>query len=86
MVLEKSGDRKIVFSCFHPDICTILKLKQNKYPVLFLTQGESEFWPPYDDQLTTHIDYAVLFAKSAEILVSRDHFCFCYSIGVILEY
>ena len=41
--------------------------------MLFLTQGQSEFWPPYDDQLTTHIDNAVLFAKSADILGINVH-------------
>ena len=37
-ILQDGGSRKIVLSCFHPDICTMLRLKQNKYPVLFLTQ------------------------------------------------
>ena len=27
IVLEKSGNRKIIFSCFHPDICIMLKMK-----------------------------------------------------------
>ena len=71
MVLEKAENRKIVFSCFHPDICTMIKMKQNKYPILFLTQGVSEFWPPYDDELTSSIDHAVVYATSAKILVSK---------------
>lgn len=39
-VLEFGKKRRIVFSCFHPDICVMIRLKQNKYPVLFLTQGK----------------------------------------------
>ena len=37
-IFTDAGSRKIVLSCFHPDVCTMLRLKQNKYPVLFLTQ------------------------------------------------
>ncbi|MCL4154780.1 UNVERIFIED_CONTAM: hypothetical protein GTU68_054244, partial [Idotea baltica] len=68
VVLQSSAPRKIIFSCFHPDICTMLRLKQNLYPVLFLTQGGSKQWPPYDDVRTRSIERAVLYASSANIL------------------
>ncbi|XP_043204717.1 glycerophosphocholine phosphodiesterase GPCPD1-like [Amphibalanus amphitrite] len=68
VVLEHSGTRKIIFSCFHPDICTMLRLKQNRYPVLFLTQGETDQWPPYKDTRCQSLDMAQLFARSAQIL------------------
>lgn len=38
VVLKHAGERRIVFSCFNPDICTLVRNKQNKYPVMFLTQ------------------------------------------------
>jgi len=68
VVLAYSGTRKIIFSCFHPDICTMLRLKQNRYPVLFLTQGETPIWPPYLDTRTQTLDMAMLFSRSAQIL------------------
>lgn len=37
VVLKNAGERRIVFSCFNPDICTLVRNKQNKYPVMFLT-------------------------------------------------
>lgn len=37
VVLKHAGERRIVFSCFNPDICTMVRNKQNKYPVMFLT-------------------------------------------------
>jgi glycerophosphocholine phosphodiesterase GPCPD1 len=43
-VFQHSGDRRIVFSSFDPDICTLLTLKQNKFPVLFLCVGETTRW------------------------------------------
>ncbi|XP_069990448.1 glycerophosphocholine phosphodiesterase GPCPD1 isoform X1 [Penaeus vannamei] len=72
-ILEHSGKRKIIFSCFHPDICTMLRLKQNRYPVMFLTQGVSELWPPYEDQRTTTIRHAVLYSTNADILGINVH-------------
>ncbi|XP_069179920.1 glycerophosphocholine phosphodiesterase GPCPD1 isoform X2 [Procambarus clarkii] len=73
MILEHSGKRKIVFSCFHPDICTMLRLKQNRYPVMFLTQGVSEVWPPYEDSRTSSIPHAILYAVNADILGINVH-------------
>lgn len=73
MILEHSDKRKIVFSCFHPDICTMLRLKQNRYPVMFLTQGVSEVWPPYEDQRTNSVQQAILYAVNADILAINVH-------------
>lgn len=67
-ILDNAGERRIVISCFHPDICTIVRLKQNKYPVLFLTQGQTKRFPSYLDVRTSSIPMAVYFAKSAGIL------------------
>jgi glycerophosphocholine phosphodiesterase GPCPD1 len=68
-VLQYGGKRRIVFSCFHPDICTMIRLKQNKYPVLFLTQGVTSKYPEYKDARTRNISVAVHYALFAGILV-----------------
>merc|ERR1712000_74143 len=73
VVLAHGGRRKIIFSGFHPDICTMLRLKQNRYPVLFLTQGVSEYWPPYDDPRCHIIEQACYYAASAGILGINLH-------------
>lgn len=67
-ILENAGERRIIISCFHPDICTMIRLKQNKYPVLFLTQGQTKRFPSYLDPRTSSIPMAIYFAKSAGIL------------------
>lgn len=67
-LLQHAGERRVVISCFHPDICTMVRSKQNKYPVLFLTQGQTSKWPPYLDTRTTSIPMAVYYARSAGIL------------------
>ncbi|XP_050702343.1 glycerophosphocholine phosphodiesterase GPCPD1-like, partial [Eriocheir sinensis] len=73
MILEHSSKRKVVFSCFHPDICTMMRLKQNRYPVMFLTQGVSEVWLPYEDQRCSTIHQAILYATNADILGINVH-------------
>jgi len=46
----------------------MLRLKQNKYPVLFLTQGITDKWPEYDDPRTKNIPMAIYHALSTEVL------------------
>ncbi|XP_064474264.1 glycerophosphocholine phosphodiesterase GPCPD1-like isoform X2 [Ornithodoros turicata] len=72
-VLDFAGQRYIIFSCFHPDICTMIRMKQNKYPLLFLTQGQTEKYPPYMDPRTSTVPIATYFALSASILGVNVH-------------
>lgn len=68
VVLEKAGDRRIVFSCFDADICTMLRLKQNMYPVMFLTLGVTSRYPSYHDPRCNSIEMAVRNACATELL------------------
>lgn len=38
-VFEHAGSRRIFFSCFDPNLCVLLRAKQARYPVFFLTYG-----------------------------------------------
>ncbi|XP_023024329.2 glycerophosphocholine phosphodiesterase GPCPD1 [Leptinotarsa decemlineata] len=73
VVLRYGGDRRIIFSCFNPDICQVIRLKQNKYPVMFLTVGESKTYQQYKDPRCWSINSAVQFAKMSEILGINVH-------------
>jgi len=73
VVLNHGGTRPIVFSCFHPDICSMIRLKQNKYPVMFLTQGITSKYPPYHDQRCQNVPMAVHFAIGSGILGINVH-------------
>uniref|UniRef100_A0A3Q2PXB9 Glycerophosphocholine phosphodiesterase 1 n=1 Tax=Fundulus heteroclitus TaxID=8078 RepID=A0A3Q2PXB9_FUNHE len=72
-VLENAGKRRIIFSCFDPDICTMVRLKQNKYPILFLTQGISKKYPELMDIRCQTTQIAVSFAQSENILGISAH-------------
>jgi glycerophosphocholine phosphodiesterase GPCPD1 len=72
-VLEHGGARRILFSSFDPDICTLIALKQNKYPVLFLCVGESTRYVPFLDKRSGTSLTAVNFAASTRILGVNFH-------------
>lgn len=68
VVLSKAGKRRIVFSCFDADICTMLRMKQNMYPVMFLTIGVTERYTQYYDARCNTIASAVFNACATELL------------------
>ncbi|XP_059368161.1 glycerophosphocholine phosphodiesterase GPCPD1 [Carassius carassius] len=72
-VLQNAGNRKIVFSCFDPDICTMVRQKQNKYPILFLTQGVTDLYPELMDIRCQSTKIAMSFAQSENILGISAH-------------
>ncbi|TRY88498.1 hypothetical protein DNTS_005172 [Danionella cerebrum] len=72
-VLQNAGKRKIIFSCFDPDVCTMVRQKQNKYPILFLTQGVTELYPELMDIRCQSTKIAMSFAQSENILGISAH-------------
>lgn len=68
VVLAKAGSRRIVFSCFDPDICTMLRLKQNIYPVMFLSQGITDRYDRFYDPRCDTIESAVFHANTNDLL------------------
>ncbi|XP_037304917.2 glycerophosphocholine phosphodiesterase GPCPD1 isoform X5 [Pungitius pungitius] len=72
-VLQKGGKRRIVFSCFDPDICTMVRQKQNKYPILFLSQGITDKYTDLMDIRCQSTQIAISFAQSENILGISGH-------------
>ncbi|XP_063079495.1 glycerophosphocholine phosphodiesterase GPCPD1 isoform X2 [Engraulis encrasicolus] len=72
-VLQHAGKRRILFSSFHPDICSMVRQKQNKYPILFLTQGVSQVYPELMDIRCQSTKIAMSFAQSENILGISAH-------------
>ncbi|KAJ8009519.1 hypothetical protein DPEC_G00089720 [Dallia pectoralis] len=72
-VLQRAGKRRIVFSCFDPDVCSMVRQKQNKYPILFLTQGISQVYPELMDIRCQTTQIAMSFAQSENILGISAH-------------
>uniref|UniRef100_A0A1B0BC83 GP-PDE domain-containing protein n=1 Tax=Glossina palpalis gambiensis TaxID=67801 RepID=A0A1B0BC83_9MUSC len=68
VVFRRAGKRHIVFSCFDPDICTMLRYKQNRYPVMFLTIGVTEKYKKYLDPRGNRIETAVFNSLAMELL------------------
>ncbi|SPP79069.1 glycerophosphocholine phosphodiesterase GPCPD1 [Drosophila guanche] len=68
VVLRKGGNRRIVLSCFDPDICTMLRFKQNRYPVMFLTLGRTTKYKQYMDPRGNSMELAVWHAVAMQLL------------------
>ncbi|KAK6734347.1 hypothetical protein RB195_017868 [Necator americanus] len=67
-LLNNAGSRRIMFSSFDPDICSLISMKQNKYPVLFLCVGETQRYTRFQDQRSSTSLTAVNFAAGADIM------------------
>lgn len=73
VVLKHAGKRRIVFSCFDADVVTMLRLKQNLYPVMFLTTGVTVKYQPYYDPRCTSHGKAIEHAQAMELLGVVGH-------------
>ncbi|KAF2668112.1 glycerophosphodiesterase GDE1 [Microthyrium microscopicum] len=65
LVYRLQGDRHVIFSSFHPDVCLLLSFKQPSIPVLFLTDaGESRV----SDVRAQSLQEAIRFASRWNLL------------------
>uniref|UniRef100_A0A8C4WY10 Glycerophosphocholine phosphodiesterase 1 n=1 Tax=Eptatretus burgeri TaxID=7764 RepID=A0A8C4WY10_EPTBU len=72
-VFTHACQRRIIFSCFDPDICTVIRRKQNRFPVLFLTQGTTDVYDELMDIRNRSSDIAMHFAQSHNLLGVNFH-------------
>ncbi|XP_050335739.1 glycerophosphocholine phosphodiesterase GPCPD1 [Bactrocera neohumeralis] len=78
--------RPLFFSSFDADICTMLRLKQNVFPVAFVTIGETRLWEPFKDLRTRSYLNAVNFAQSANLLGTVAHAEDFLQHGALLDF
>lgn len=77
MIYCLGGRRSITFSSFSPEICILLSIKQQDYPVLFISKAGSV---PTGDVRAGNLQQAIHFAKSwrlAGIVMLSDVFVPC---------
>ncbi|GMR36585.1 hypothetical protein PMAYCL1PPCAC_06780 [Pristionchus mayeri] len=67
-VLSSAPHRRIMFSSFDPDICAMIAIKQNRYPVFFLCVGETQRYARFKDQRCSTSLASVNFACGADLL------------------
>lgn len=93
-VMQHGGNRPLFFTCFDPDICLMLKLKQKKYPVAFLTCAGVPSHGEYEDLRCRSLQGALAFAAgqgmlgvapdSSPIIEHPDHVVTAHSLGLAL--
>lgn len=64
MVYRLGVGRDVVFSSFHPDICQMMTMKQQIYPVLFLTEAGTTFMA---DVRASSLQNGIRFAKQCNL-------------------
>uniref|UniRef100_UPI00358F3DA6 glycerophosphocholine phosphodiesterase GPCPD1 isoform X2 n=1 Tax=Myxine glutinosa TaxID=7769 RepID=UPI00358F3DA6 len=72
-VFTHACQRRIIFSSFDPDICSVIRRKQNRFPVLFLTQGTTNVYDELMDIRNRSTDIAMHFAQSNNLLGINVH-------------
>ncbi|KAL7717378.1 GP-PDE domain-containing protein [Entamoeba marina] len=65
VVFQFVGKRKIFFSCFDPDVITLLSIKQHAFPVFLLTTGHVN--PELTDSRRDSLKSAIEFAQRMNI-------------------
>ena len=94
IIYRLGGNRSITFSSFSPEVCILLTLKQQDYPVLFLSKGGSV---PVGDVRCSGLQQSIHFAKRwnlagtsvcvllfANAFIIATLFCYIDSLGVVL--
>lgn len=67
-VVEKhAGDRRIVLESFDADLTAMLRLKQTKFPVIFLSQGMTDSYERYVDTRARSIWNGIYFAQAFDL-------------------
>ncbi|XP_002026565.2 glycerophosphocholine phosphodiesterase GPCPD1 isoform X3 [Drosophila persimilis] len=72
-VIQHGCGRPIIFSSFDADMCTMLRFKQNVFPVMYLTQGQTKKWQPFLDLRTRTFEAAVNNAQAFELAGTAPH-------------
>uniref|UniRef100_A0A183BM61 RNA helicase n=1 Tax=Globodera pallida TaxID=36090 RepID=A0A183BM61_GLOPA len=72
-VFGHAGKRRVVFSSFDPDICTLLSVKQNRYPVLFLCVGQTDRYVPFLDERSKVTRVGTNFSACSNLLGINLH-------------
>ena len=77
MIFRLGRKRSITFSSFSPEICIMLAIKQQDYPILFINKAGSV---PTGDLRAANLQEAIRFAKIwglAGIVMLSDPFVMC---------
>lgn len=71
--LRHGCGRMIMFSCFDADVCAMVRMKQNMFPVIFLTLGTTNKWPAYEDPRCKNIETAASYSQAFELIGVSVH-------------
>lgn len=68
VVNEHARDRRIILESFEPDLVIMLRMKQSRFPVMFLSQGMTDKYDRYADIRTRSVTNGVYFAHAFDLV------------------
>lgn len=68
VVDQHAKGRNVVLESFDADLVIMLRLKQNKFPVVFLSQGLTDKYERYQDIRARRIENAIYFAEAFDLV------------------
>lgn len=76
VVDKHAHDRRVVLESFDADLVIMLRMKQNRFPVIFLSQGMTDLYERYVDVRARSVRNGIYFAQAFDLA----------GIDLILEY
>ncbi|XP_071947990.1 glycerophosphocholine phosphodiesterase GPCPD1-like [Antedon mediterranea] len=73
VLIEHAQNRKIVISSFDTDVCALLRLKQNRFPVMLIHCGPTEKYIAYSDPRITTVQSAMYWIKGEQLAGMVGH-------------
>jgi glycerophosphocholine phosphodiesterase GPCPD1 len=67
VVEEHARNRRIILESFDADLVIMLRLKQNKFPVVFLSQGMTDHYERYVDTRARSVWNGIYFAQAFDL-------------------
>ena len=67
----KVTNRCVILTTFDPLLAVIMNLKQNRFPVLFITNGITNKWTPYLDLRCKNTLISSAFARAEKLMVTE---------------
>uniref|UniRef100_A0A6G1SJJ5 Glycerophosphocholine phosphodiesterase GPCPD1 n=1 Tax=Aceria tosichella TaxID=561515 RepID=A0A6G1SJJ5_9ACAR len=67
VVEEHARERRIILESFDADLVIMLRLKQNRFPVVFLTQGMTDRYERYVDTRARSVWNGIYFAQAFDL-------------------
>ncbi|XP_033116363.1 glycerophosphocholine phosphodiesterase GPCPD1-like [Anneissia japonica] len=73
VLIEHAQSRNIIITCFDPDVCTLVCMKQNRFPVMLIHCGPTEKYIKYADPRIATVHSAMHWVLAEQLVGLVGH-------------